>query len=383
MTVMIDLWERLEKDNRSQPRGDVEQRRLHVLNQEAPRIWNQISKFIGNTQLAQLGFRSVADQVPLDRLLIQNAETLIPTTIKEYSHGEVVDDRPIYWGRVLSQYLFNWCNLGLVPRAARTDLCSIHEITSRHYENKTARTAPIDEPRVILTAFDPFLLNTNIEQSNPSASIALTLAEIYQHSVPIDVFIFPVRYRDFNKGIVEQILKSRFEKDPLFVLTLSMGRDDFELERFVGRRRSSNALDNLDYSPVRDGRNPPCLTKSPEFLEFTLPTEIFKDIRGPWKTRDNRSVATKARDEFEARSLNELEGEVCIRGSGGGFLSNEIAYRTRLLQLQMNKSFPLGHVHVPRISHFQPSEMLKMVRHTAEILDRLLEHCRGRESRYP
>lgn len=378
---MMDLWERLEQDNRSQPRGDVEQRRLHVLNQEAPRIWNQISKFIGNTHLAQLGFRSVDDQVPLDQLLIQNAETLIPTTIKEYSHGEVVDDRPIYWGRLLTQYLFNWCNRRRVPRAAKTDLCAIHEITSRHYANKAARTAPVDEPRVILTAFDPFLLNTNIEQSNPSASIALTLAENYQTSVPIEVFIFPVRYRDFNKGIVEQLLKPRFEKDPLFVLTLSMGRDDFEFERFVGRRRSSRALDNLDYSPVRDGRTPPCLTKSPEFLEFTLPTEILTDIRGPWKTLDNRNVATKNRGEFESQSLKELEGEVCIRGSGGGFLSNEIAYRTRLLQLQMNKSFPLGHVHVPRTSEFWSSEMWKMVRQTAQILDRLLEYCRRSESR--
>jgi len=380
---MMDLWERLEKDNRSQPRGDVEQRRLHVLSQEAPRIWNQISKFIGNTHLAQLGFRSVDDQIPLDQLLIQNAETLIPTTIKECSHGEVVDDRPIYWGRLLTQYLFSWCNRRLVPRTVRTDLCSIHEITSRRYANKAARTAPFRVPRVILTAFDPFLLNTNIEQSNPSASIALTLTEIYQDSVPIEVFIFPVRYRDFNKGIVEQFLKPRFETDPLFVLTLSMGRDDFELERFIGRRRSSRALDNLDYSPVRDGRNPPSLTKSPEFLEFTLPTETFADVRGPWKTLDNRKVATKNRGEFEPLSLKELEGEVCIRGSGGGFLSNEIAYRTRLLQLQMNKSFPLGHLHVPRISKFLPSEMWKMVRQSAKILDRLLEYCRRSESRQP
>ena len=380
MTVMMDLWDCLDKDSPHQSYGDVEQRRLHVLNQKAPRIWKQITEFAVGTHLAQVGFSNVDDQFPLDQLMIQNAETLIPTFIKECSHDKVVDDRPIYWGRLLTQYLFNWCNRGLIPRAAKTGLCSIHETTSRHYANKAARTAPITEPRVILTAFDPFLLNTNIEQSNPSASIALTLAEIYQDSVPVDVFVIPVRYRDFNRGIVEQFLKPRFEKEPLFVLTMSMGREDFELERFVGRRRSSRALDNLDYSPVRDGQNPPCLTKSPEFLEFTLPTEIFTDIRGPWKTLDNRKVATKNRGEFESLSLKELEGEVCIRGSGGGFLSNEIAYRTRLMQLQMNQYFPLGHVHVPRISEFRPSELWQMVRQTAQVLDRLLENCRGRKS---
>ncbi|MYD45249.1 MAG: hypothetical protein F4W92_02710 [Gammaproteobacteria bacterium] len=375
MTDMMDVWECLGEGNPDQLRGDVEQRRLHVLHKKAPKICRQITKFVESIYFAQLGFITGDKQLSLDQILVQEAEALIPTIIKECSQGMVVDDRPIYWGRLFTQYFFNWLHRGSVPRAARTDLCSIHEITSRHYANNAARIAPLDEPRVILTAFDPFLLNTNIKQSNPSASIALTLAEIYQNSIPIDVFIFPVRYKDFNKGIVEQFLKPRFERNPLFVLTLSMGRDDFELERFVGLRRSSKALDNLDYSPVRDGRNPPCHTKSPEFLEFTLPTEIFKDVQGRWNTKDNRTVATKARGEFEAQSLNELEGEVCIRGSGGGFLSNEIAYRTRLLQLQMNQSFPIGHLHVPKLSQFWPSEVWKMVRQTSQILKRLLEYC--------
>ena len=376
MTLLMDVWSCLDQDNANQIRGDIEQRRLRVLRREAPKICTQISEFAGNIYLAHLGFESGDDQLTLDQMLIQEAEALIPTIIRECSYGMVVDDRPVYWGRLFVRYFFNWFHRGLVPHATRTDLCSIHEFTSRHYANKAARSAPVDEPRVILTAFDPFLLNTNIKQSNPSASIALTLAEIYKNHVPIEVIIFPVRYRDFNKGIVERNLEPRFKRDPLFVLTLSMGRDDFELERFVGRRRSSNALDNLDYSPVKDGRNPPCLAKSPEFLEFTLPTEMLVNTRGPWKIRDNRTVETKARGKFEARSLKELEGEVCVQGSGGGFLSNEIAYRTRLLQLQMNKSFPLGHVHVPKISKFWPSETWKMVRQTSEIVKRLLEYAK-------
>lgn len=370
----MDVWSSLDQDNANQIRGDIEQRRLHVLRREAPKICTQISEFAGNIYLAHLGCERRDEQLSLDQMLVQEAETLIPTIIRECAHGMVVDDRPIYWGRLFVHYFFYWFNRGLIPRSARSDLCSIHEVTSRHYANKAAQTAPVDEPRVILTAFDPFLLNTNIKQNNPSASIALTLAEIYKNHVPIEVFIFPVRYRDFNKGIVEKILEPRFKRDPLFVLTLSMGRDEFELERFVGRRRSSSALDNLDYSPVKDGRNPPCLTKSPEFLEFTLPTEMLVNSRGPWKIRDNRTVETKARGKFEAQSLKELEGEVCIQGSGGGFLSNEIAYRTRLLQLRMNKSFPLGHLHVPKITKFWPSEMWKMVQQTYEIFDNLLKY---------
>ena len=377
MTVMMDVWRCLHEKSPDQRRGDTEQQRLYDLRLEAPKLCAQITEFAERVYLAQSGFRHVDDQLSLDQMLLREAEALIPTVIEEYSHGMLVDDRPIYWGRLFTQYFFNWFNKTLVPRAVKRDLCSIHEMTSRHYANNAARTASQSDPRVILTAFDPFLLNTNIKQSNPSASIALTLAEIYQNHVPIEVFIFPVRYRDFNNGIVERMLKPRFEKDPLLVLSFSMGRDQFDLERFVGRRRSSSALDNLDYSPAKDGKKPPCLTKAPEFLEFTLPAEVLTDVEGPWKVQDNRRVATKKRGEFDAQSIEDLAGERCVQGSGGGFLSNEIAYRTRLLQLRMNKSFPLGHIHVPKVNRFWPTEMWKMVQQTSRMFDRLFKEVRA------
>lgn len=374
MTVMMNVWCSLEEEDSSRRWGDIEQRRLQDLKRKAPKICAQIAILAESFCIECASVGDSDNLLSIDQILLQEAEALIPTTIKEYSHGMLVDDRPIYWGRVFTQYFFDWFNKSSIPGVVKRDLCSIYEITSRHYVNGLARAAATDVPRVILTAFDPFLLNTNIKQSNPSASVALTLAEMYQETVPIEVFIFPVRYRDFNNGIVEQILKPRFEKDPLLVLTLSMGRDEFALERFVGRRRSAQALDNLDYSPVKDGKNPACLKNGPEFLEFNLPAEILIDIQGLWQVRDNRLVSTKNRGEFEAQSLEELENEVCVQGSGGGFLSNEIAYRTRLLHSKMNKSFPLGHLHLPKISQFWPSEMREMVRQTSDILDRLLDH---------
>lgn len=372
MTVMMDVWNCLHEDNPNQPRGDIEQLRLHVLRREAPKICSQITGFAERIFFTQAGFGKGDNKLALDQILLNEAESLIPTVLEECSHGVLVDDRPIYWGRLFAQYFFNWFNRKSVPKAVARDLCSLHERTSRHYANTRARNAQVSAPRVILTAFDPFLLNSNIKQSNPSASVALTLATMYQDAVPIEVFIFPVRYQDFDDGMVERILKPRFEKDPLLVLTLSMGREEFALERFVGVRRSSRALDNFDYSPVQEGKNPPNIKESPEFLEFTLPAEIVLDIQEPWKVRDNRLVATQSRGEFEAKSLAELKEEICVQGSGGGFLSNEIAYRTRLMQLKMNKSFPLGHLHLPKISQFLPYEMREMVQQTSKIVDRLL-----------
>lgn len=374
MTVLEDVWRCVDEYDPSQTVGDVEQQRLCKLRLKVPELCTQITRFAEGISELIIKQDGSTNRLSLDQVLLKEADALIPSVIADCSHGMLVDDRPIYWGRLLTQYFFKWFNRQSVPRAVARDLCLLHERNSRHYSNKAAHSAPVNKRRVLLTAFDPFLLNANIKQSNPSASVALTLAEMYQDTVPIEVHIFPVRYRDFNEGIVERVLKPRFERDPLLVLTLSMGRDEFDLERFVGRRRSSPVLDNLDYSPVKDGKNPPCLQNSPEFLEFTLPAELLVDVQGPWRVHDNRVVSTQSRGEFEAQDLDELKNEVCVQGSGGGFLSNEVAYRTRLMQLKMNKSFPLGHLHLPKISQFCPDELWQMVQQTSKILDRLLEY---------
>lgn len=393
----MDVWQCLDSAQSVLSQRDVEHQRLHTIRRVAPKLCSQIAGFADEIYDYFEGFRDFNDldrgipsyvrdevrhtseispfsQYPTDeQVLSRVAKCLIPRVISTHSHGMVVDDRPIYWGRLLSQVFFNWYRQHDVPAKVRRELCAQHEINSRCYYNKAAQVAAPSERRIILTAFDPFMLNSNIQQSNPSASVALTLAEIYKNHLPIEVVTFPVRYRDFNKHLVERMLKPRFERDPLLMISFSMGRVQFDLERFVGRKRSSTALDNLDYSPVRKGKIPPCVTKAPEFLEFTLPTESLLDVTGPWNVHDNRTVATKKRGEFEAQSLSELANEICVRASGGGFLSNEIAYRSRLLQLQMNKSFPLGHIHVPKTTRFWPSEMWKMIQQAARIFDRLLQ----------
>jgi hypothetical protein len=70
---------------------------------------------------------------------------------------------------------------------------------------------------------------------------------------------------------------------------------------------------------------------------------------GHWPVRDNRWVTTIERGEFEAGSLADLQSQLAVRGSGGGYLSNEIAYRSRLLHGQLGCSCPIGHVHTPAL----------------------------------
>ena len=63
---------------------------------------------------------------------------------------------------------------------------------------------------------------------------------------------------------------------------------------------------------------------------------------------DNREVRT-LRGPLTARSLADLSDEVAVSGSGGGYLSNEIAYRSLLLSQRLGAGFPIGHIHTPAV----------------------------------
>ena len=72
-------------------------------------------------------------------------------------------------------------------------------------------------------------------------------------------------------------------------------------------------------------------------------------VGGRWPIRDNRRVTSVERGTFTARCLDDLAGETAVRGSSGGYLSNEIAYRSLLLQKRLGVEFPLGHLHTPAL----------------------------------
>jgi len=73
---------------------------------------------------------------------------------------------------------------------------------------------------------------------------------------------------------------------------------------------------------------------------------------GQWKVNDNHTITTLARGEFSATSLNELQNETSVEGSGGGYLSNEISYRAIVLQQKFNSHAKVGHIHTPRVKGY-------------------------------
>lgn len=283
------------------------------------------------------------------------------TAVHGVQSGETPDDRALYWARL--KYT------AALRRDADPDAMAKFEWTSRGMEDVAFDVGDGRDPgpkRVIVTGFDPFHLDRQIDQSNPSglAALALDGRLLATGSGPaqVEAALFPVRFADFDAGLVERFITPLLDQADL-IITISMGRDGFDLERFPGRRRSSAVPDNLNVltgagpdNPLVPGGTGGSLD-GPEFLEFTLPANAMTAVRGEFSVRDNTKVTTLEKGELDAPSLRFLEGQTAVRGSGGGYLSNEIAYRSLLVNARKFGSadrLPMGHIHTPRLVGFDP-----------------------------
>lgn len=297
--------------------------------------------------------------------------------------GEHWDDRDLYWARLaIKARLRSEAPSEAVSKAGKAGLAAF-ERSSRGFED--VQFADSDTLRVVLTGFDPFHLDRHLDQSNPSGLAAIALdgrkLETAVGQVRVETAVFPVRFADFDQGMVEDFIEPVLRRQrPDLVLTVSMGRDAFDLERFPGRRRSSAVTDNLN---ILTGANPaepliPVLKGAPldgpEFLEFSLPAAAMSADSGAFPVRDNRRVQTLASGAFEASSLVALRGQIAVAGSGGGYLSNEISYRTLLVnQQQMQTQTPMGHLHTPRVEGFDADLEERIVNQIEQILIAAIE----------
>lgn len=281
-----------------------------------------------------------------------------------------VDDRPLYWRR-------------LAEREHREQFSpqgqAEFERASRGFDDLTfSEDADL---RILVTGFDPFRLDDHLTQSNPSGYVALRLAG-QQWSTPlgkaeIRTCIVPVRYPDFDAGLIESLMEQVNADKPVELLvTVSMGRTDFDLERFPGRRRSVEGPDNLGLMsggsllspavpPFKGGQ-----LGGEEFVEFSLPVEAMTEVEGPYAVNDNRVVTTLQRETFEAHSLAELTGETSVSGSGGGYLSNEISYRVINWCNQNNIALKTGHVHTPKMAGYDKKTLEAISEQTIALIRR-------------
>ena len=312
-----------------------------------------------------------ADRISAARAAGQDLWRLARERVQE---SRQLDDRQLYWGRLAAKRRFR-------ERCSNPKICdpalSAFESASRGLSGLTFQSHT--EVRVVISGFDPFQLDEDIEQSNPSGVVALRLDDSVLHvdgsSAEIQAVVVPVRYADFDAGMVEAIFEPLIVSKAIHMLvTISMGRSQFDLERFPGRRRSATAPDNLNVYSGASSDKPLVprlgteLLPGPEFVEFSLPARAMQNRDGWYQVNDNRTVTSIERGEFQAASLPELLSQTAVRGGGGGYLSNEISFRTVRLVRAHDSAIIVGHIHTPSISGYEPEKLREITEQIIRIL---------------
>ena len=334
--------------------------------------------------------------------------------------GGTYDDRPLYWARLEMEVALkkHQCFKGQVrgwkvlPGTKLAELIQLFEEKSRNYTGINFSKAPVRAKKILITGFDPFGLRNNIEQSNPSGVVALALhrTEISDENGnigEIQAMIFPVRYEDFDNGVIENIVTPFIKSNGVdMIMSISMNGSAyyFDLERFAGKYRGGGS-DNMNISnkskSFKQISDIPKYTK--EFYQTTLPmnavvTEevtnnfditrqrFFYDQSYETKTYvRNHVLWDRSQPNMNVNDFNisELSGQISKKGSGGNYLSNEIFYRiARQRELYKTDTvMKTGHLHVPNLEPYIPNDvsvrpytMNEIIEETYEAIKRCLEY---------
>ncbi|MCP3675076.1 MAG: hypothetical protein GY829_11495, partial [Gammaproteobacteria bacterium] len=111
--------------------------------------------------------------------------------------------------------------------------------------------------------------------------------------------------------------------------------------------------------------------EGPEFIEFSLPASLIMKAKGDFAINDNHKVTTLSK-MFSPATISELAEQISVQGSGGGYLSNEISYRSLLLRDQYNPTLPVGHIHTPRSMGFNPEKTEKIIQQIKSMISMIL-----------
>jgi pyrrolidone-carboxylate peptidase len=288
--------------------------------------------------------------------------------------GAGSDDRQIYWTRLmlstaLRQWNPAWARTADDLRRVQTRLLQVLEQSSRGMNALGFGQDVADRKRILVSGFDPFGFPNagDIRQSNLSGAAALALdgqtLSDGKVSGLVRSVVYPVRYADFDAGVVERVLQPLLagSNPPQLVMSISQGGGRFELEEFAGRRRSTAGFnDNLDRAggggTLTKPIEPPALAKGPEFIGTNVKPTTLAAMRGALGRKGALREETEVKDlpsgASQPRTLPKGPGtkpSLAVEGSGGGFLSNEVFYRNSLMRTQGGANVPTIHLHTPML----------------------------------
>ncbi|MDA8354374.1 MAG: pyroglutamyl peptidase [Firmicutes bacterium] len=270
------------------------------------------------------------------------------------------DDRPLYWARLhMTRTLRQWDPEFKLTESQKKTLIQELEYTTRGIRSIDFPKGD-DVRRVLVSGFDPYRLEHEFRRSNPSGAAALQLdgKRIMTEEGPavIQSALFPVRWQDFEEGIVEDTFGPYLKKGPEridLMMTISQGRQrQMDIEGFAGRWHTGT--DNNE--ETRDEEIPmvsrwPMPSPLPEFIETTLPVQAMIDAdTGPWPVQRNDEVCEWLPPDFEdpytCHDGGPTPGSKAQAGGGGNYLSNESQYRSNRLRVGLGaEDIPGGHLH--------------------------------------
>ncbi len=352
----------------------VEELRIKKAEQTMPGVTERLKTTLVKYEKALLSAKNHPELRDTVRMYANNLWKIAVNSLKSIND---FDDRPLYWSRLEFSKLLRQNEIfqSLQPLEQKSLLREL-EFASRGIQD--IRFGKGVTKKILITGFDPFFLDRNIDQSNPSGVVAMLLdGQIITNadvSAEIQTAVIPVRFVDFDQGMIEEIMTPYVTSKAVdMIITISMGRDDFDLERFPGLRRSAKAPDNLNVYTGANKDNPlvPMLNNDvldgPEFLEFSLPASAMKQAVGDFKINDNHQVST-LEETYSPYLLEQLSKQISVQGSGGGYLSNEISYRSLLVRNTYYPALPVGHIHTPRFKGFKPEKTQKIFHQVKQML---------------
>ncbi|WP_028782212.1 hypothetical protein [Thalassobacillus devorans] len=278
------------------------------------------------------------------------------------------DDRPLYWARLrMTSALRQWEPDFSISEEERNELMKELEYTSRGITSiKFPKGKGVK--RILVTGFDPYRLEQEFRRSNPSGAAALQLdgQKVMTQDGPafIQAANFPVRWEDFEEGIVEDTFGPYLEESKEQVdlmMTISQGGPRvMAIEGFAGRWHTGvgNNLEERS-SVIPTVSDWPMPEELPEFIETTLPVEAMVNAdTGPWPVERNNEVcewlAPEYRDApYVCQDDGPTEDSKARAGGGGSYLSNESQYRSNRVRLGLGAyDIPGGHLHVAAQEHY-------------------------------
>jgi pyrrolidone-carboxylate peptidase len=305
-------------------------------------------------------------------------------TVRDANHANA-DDRPLYWARLKMQAILKSHEFLVQRVAERSRLVRLLEARTRGFDPAPAFVGA--GRRALILGFDPFFVRPNTANNNPHYSNPAGVAALFLHGstalpgMVIQSVILPVRFEDFDAGILDMLVDNYLQGPNQANMILSLGLHfdlSFHVTRFATRFRSPSVADNVNVMGQPAVHYELNATQTalgtmagnvnlPRFLETTLPVSLIVPGSVMTAPPDGTQVAKSVLFDQRFRELNSAipEGQESsdptfsavvpapnrdVEETGAGnYLANELFYRIAWRRTQRNTTLRVGHLQVPKL----------------------------------